>query len=138
MKTTDDTKPRCGLCGKTKKLMKTDCCGQWICDDYDKYKLFSFARNSCARNHDRYTICSFHHHEEHPGNWQTCTQCRKDLDTEDYVDMVTNDYNFEKLPNPPSFTPTKCARCQKIIVRAKESYTMVPKEGIVCEICMPI
>jgi hypothetical protein len=30
-----DGKPRCGLCGG-KKLTKTECCGQWICDDEDK------------------------------------------------------------------------------------------------------
>lgn len=28
-------KPRCGLCGKTKNLTKTECCGNWICDDED-------------------------------------------------------------------------------------------------------
>jgi hypothetical protein len=44
-----DGKPRCGLCGKTKKLTKTECCGEWICDDEDKYVLFSYARNSCYR-----------------------------------------------------------------------------------------
>ena len=37
--------PRCGLCGKSGKLIKTECCGQWICDDEDKYVLFSYARN---------------------------------------------------------------------------------------------
>ncbi len=24
---------RCGLCGKAKKLTRTECCGQWICND---------------------------------------------------------------------------------------------------------
>ncbi len=47
--------PRCGLCGKTKNLTKTECCGQWICDDEHKYVLFSYAQNSCFRNHHRYT-----------------------------------------------------------------------------------
>jgi hypothetical protein len=42
-KTKADGKPRRGLCGKTKKLTKTECCGQWICDDEDKYVLFSYA-----------------------------------------------------------------------------------------------
>ena len=37
-----DTKaPACGLCGKTKKLTKTECCGNWICDDEHKYVVFS-------------------------------------------------------------------------------------------------
>jgi hypothetical protein len=61
-------KPACGLCGKTGKVYKTECCGNWICDDHDKYQLFSYARNSCARNHDRYTVCGAHFNEghEHP------------------------------------------------------------------------
>src|SRR5512136_2648141 len=57
-------RPRCGLCGKTKKLTKTECCNQWICDDEDKYVLFSYATNSCLRNHRRYTLCGYHHFEE--------------------------------------------------------------------------
>ena len=52
-----EDKPRCGLCGKTRKLTKTECCGQWICDDEEKYVIFSYARNSCSRNHQRYTLC---------------------------------------------------------------------------------
>jgi hypothetical protein len=132
------SKPKCGLCGKTKKLTKTECCGQWICNDSDQYVLFSYARNSCWRNHDHFTVCAYHHHEEHTGKWQTCKKCRHSFDTEDYVDMATNEYNFEKLDNPPSFKPTKCAECGRAIVRAKEGYTMVPKKGIVCEDCSPV
>jgi hypothetical protein len=47
---------RCGLCGETKKLTRTLCCVNLICDDEDKYVMFSYARNSCHRNHDRYTL----------------------------------------------------------------------------------
>src|SRR3989338_8005647 len=57
-------KPRCGLCGKTRNLTKTECCGNWICDDEHKYVIFSYARNSCYRNHRRYTLCGSHHAEE--------------------------------------------------------------------------
>lgn len=32
---------QCGLCGSTKNLTKTECCGNWICDDEDEYVLFS-------------------------------------------------------------------------------------------------
>ena len=35
---------KCGLCGKTSRLTKTACCGNWICDDEDKYVMFSYAR----------------------------------------------------------------------------------------------
>ena len=38
----------CGLCGrKTKKLTKTFCCDNWICDDVHEYVLFSYDTNSC-------------------------------------------------------------------------------------------
>lgn len=53
-----DAGNRCGLCGKKKNLTKTDCCGNWICDDEHKYVIFSYARNSCHRNHNRYTLCA--------------------------------------------------------------------------------
>ncbi len=52
---------RCGLCGKTEKLIKTPCCDHWICDDTHKYVLFSYATTSCYRNHDRYTLCAAHY-----------------------------------------------------------------------------
>lgn len=132
------TKPKCGLCGKSKKLTKTECCNNWICNDNDQYVLFSYARNSCWRNHDRYTVCGFHSHEEHKGKWLDCKKCLNSFDTEDYVDMATNEYNFEKLKNPPSFGPTLCAECGRVIVRAEEGFTMVPKKGYVCEDCSPI
>lgn len=61
-------KRKCGLCGKTKKLTKTECCGQWICDDEDEYVMFSYARNSCYRNHPRYTLCALHRAEKHEGD----------------------------------------------------------------------
>jgi hypothetical protein len=107
--------PRCGLCGKTTKLIRTDCCGNWICNDEHKYALFSYARNSCHRNHRRYTLCAYHHNEGHPGDWKTCEECRADFETEMYVYYGTNEYNFEKLPSPPAYEPTKCGSCGKVI-----------------------
>lgn len=95
--------PKCGLCGKTKKLTRTACCGHWICDDEHKYVLFSYARNSCSRNHRRSTLCSYHYTEGHPGSWQTCRKCREDIIPEMYVYYGTNEYNFEKLKNPPKY-----------------------------------
>ena len=127
--------PACGLCKKQDKLTKTMCCDNWICDDNDRYVVFSYARNSCWRNHDRYTVCAYHHHEEHGDEWLTCKKCATGFDTEDYVDMATNEYNFVKLPNPPSFDPTICADCGRVIVRAKEGFTSVPSKGYVCEDC---
>lgn len=113
---------RCGLCGKTQNLRKTECCGNWICDDEHKYRLFSYARNSCSRNHDRYTLCALHFTEGHSGRWQECKKCRKNLETEMYVWYGTNEHNFEKLENPPEFEPTLCHECQRRINLGEGGY----------------
>jgi len=120
--------PACGLCGKKRNLTKTECCGRWICDDADSYALFSYARNSCYRNHDRYTLCGFHHQEEHGGDWKTCPQCRDSIDTEMYVYYGTNEYNFEVLEDPPSYEPTRCSKCSRIIRLAEEGYSVLGSE----------
>ena len=119
-----NTRPRCGLCGKTENLTKTECCDNWICDDEDQYVMFSYARNSCHRNHSRYTLCAFHFNEGHEGKWQECEKCRKDFEPEMYVYYGTNEYNFEKLANPPSFEPTHCAGCGTVIHLAEDGYSM--------------
>ena len=118
-----EDKPKCGLCGKTKKLTKTECCGQWICDDEDKYVLFSYSTNSCSRNHRRYTLCGYHHIEGHEGNWKDCQKCRNSFETEIYVYYGTNEFNFQKLENPPAYLPTKCARCGTVISLGYDGYS---------------
>jgi hypothetical protein len=131
------TKPaarRCGLCGKTGKLRKTECCGNWICDDGAKYVLFSYARNSCARNHGRLTLCAFHHNEGHADDWNECARCRESFETEMYVWYGTNEYNFDKLPNPPSYAPTKCSKCGAVIKLGTEGFTQRGAEYL-CEPC---
>jgi hypothetical protein len=125
---------RCGLCGKSKNLTRTECCGEWICDDADEYVLFSYARNSCYRNHDRYTLCSSHYNEGHKGNWQTCQKCREGFETEIYVYFGTNEYNFVKLENPPKFKPTRCAKCKRVINLAEGGFSM-KSGGYYCERC---
>jgi hypothetical protein len=130
-------KPRCGLCGKTRNLTKTECCGQWICDDQHKYVLFTYARNSCSRNHDRFTLCGHHFAEEHSGDWKTCEKCRNDFETEMYVYYGTNEYNFEKLGNPPKFKPTRCAKRKKIISLSQDGYSM-GRGGYYCMNCSGI
>jgi len=115
---------KCSLCGKSGKLTKTECCDQWICDDEDQYVLFSYARNSCYRNHRRYTLCGYHYAEGHSGDWRTCPQCREGIETELYVYYGTNKYNFEKLENPPDYEPTRCSRCNTIINLGEDAYSM--------------
>lgn len=129
-----DDRPRCGLCGKTKKLTKTECCNQWICDDEDKYVIFSYARNSCSRNHSRFTLCGYHYTEEHPGNWKDCPKCRNSFETEIYVYYGTNEYNFQKLENPPAYLPTKCARCGVVISLGYDGYS-IKGDKYFCEEC---
>jgi hypothetical protein len=107
-----------------KKLTRTPCCGNWICDDEERYVMFSYARNSCFRNHARYTLCAFHHNEGHPGRWQECARCRKEIaETEMYVWYGTNAYNFEKLTNPPPYDPTHCHECGQVIALGREGYS---------------
>ena len=107
-----EKKHKCGLCNSTQKpLTKTECCDNWICDDVDSYIIFSYARNSCYRNHDRYTLCAYHFHEGHTGKWQECEKCRIDFDAANYYDYTTNAYNFEKLKN---LTPIKI-KCAIVI-----------------------
>ena len=50
--------------------------------------------------------------------------------TEDYVWYVTNEYNFDKLPDPPAYEPTKCDQCAKVIIISKEEYSTLWKEYI--------
>lgn len=130
-KTTKEAKstPSCGLCGKTEQLIKTSCCDNWICNDSHKYVPFSYARNSCYRNHNYSTLCGYHHNEGHSGNWKTCEECRGDFDTEDYVEFATSNYNFEKLKNPPTYEATSCADCGKVIIRANGGYSLVFRKG---------
>lgn len=131
----EKTKIKCGLCGKKKGLIKTPCCGQWICNDVHTYVMFSYATNSCYRNHDRYTLCSFHYHEGHKGNWKDCSKCRKEIDkTEMYVWYGTNEFNFEKLENPPEYKPTICSQCKKVIDLGNDGYSF-SGEGYKCMRC---
>lgn len=104
-------KPKCGLCGKKRNLIKTECCGHWICDDEHKYVAFSYATNSCSRNHRRYTLCAYHYAEGHEGPWLKCDKCRDSFETEMYVYYGTNEFNFEKIENPPAYKPTLCSKC---------------------------
>jgi hypothetical protein len=132
----DSTSPRrCGLCGSTKKpLTRAPCCGNWICDDEDQYVLFSYSTNSCHRNHRRYTLCGSHHTEGHPGRWQDCEMCRRISETEMYVWYGTNEFNFEKLENPPKFEPTHCGDWGKVISLGNDGY-MMSKGKYYCERC---
>lgn len=129
---------RCFICGKRTKLVKTGCCRKWICDDERKYALFSYARTSCHRNHDRYTLCAYHHDNGHKGDWKTCPACREAF--KDQVEMFvwygTNEYNWERLPDPPTYKPTTCAKCGGVIRLPDGGYSY-GRDGYVCATCKP-
>jgi hypothetical protein len=98
--------------------------------------MFSYARNSCYRNHSHQTICAFHHTEGHEGDWKECSLCRQNFEPEMYAWYGTNEFNFEKLANPPSFEPTLCEGCGNRIVLAEGGYTLA-KGKYWCENCDP-
>ena len=127
-------KPRCGLCGRSSKLTRTDCCNQWICDDEDKYVPFSYSRNSCSRTHRLYTLCGNHNAEKHSGDWKDCQKCRDSFETEMYVWYGTNEHNFEVLANPPSYEPTRCSQCNRILVLSEGGYSELGNDYF-CENC---
>ena len=125
---------QCGLCGATQNLTRTYCCDQWICDDQNQYVMFSFAHNSCSRNHGRRTLCGHHAEARHVGTWQECAKCRSGVETELYVYFGTNEYNFEKLANPPTFEPTRCGTCKATLKLGEEGFSQRGKEYY-CEAC---
>ena len=100
----------CGLCGKKTNLTKTKCCNNWICNDIELPKS-----KSCHRKHMSYTVCAAHYREGHSGDWKSCKKCAELWEKEDYVWYATNEYNFEKLENPPEYEPTRCSGCNKIL-----------------------
>lgn len=81
--------------------------------------MFSYARNSCHRNHNHYTLCAHHHNEEHDGEWKTCAKCRSSFTTENYVWYGTNEYNFEKFHDPPAYEPTNAPNAQQSLFGAR-------------------
>lgn len=120
----------CGLCGKSGSLARTECCGNLICDDERAY-----LRNGCRTRHDRFTLCGFHASEAHAGAWQTCWKCRDEFETEIFVWYGTNQWNFVKLENLPSFKPTLCSTCGQRIRLGTDEHTIKPDGRRLCGRC---
>jgi hypothetical protein len=51
-----------------------------------------------------------------------------------YVWYGTNEYNFVKLENPPSYEPTRCAKCGQVIKLVEESFSTLGSSHF-CERC---
>ena len=60
--------------------------------------------------------------------------CRAEFETELFVYFGTNEYNFERLPNPPKYKPTRCGECSEIIRLGEDGYTM-SGDGYTCSNC---
>ena len=72
--------------------------------------------------------------EGHEGLWHTCTHCRDAFKPELFVWYGTNEYNFEKLPNPPVFEPIHCDGCGPVVSLVMGGYSEGP-EGLLCSVC---
>ena len=69
----------------------------------------TFLKNSCRRNHDKYTFCGQHSREKHIGDWKKCKICKNQNSDVDYTNLSTNNFNFEKLNIQKK--EIKCANC---------------------------
>ena len=105
-------KSKCGICGRAKELVKTACCGHWICE-----------RLSCYEKHDRFTLCGNHYHNQHAGHWQDCEKCVAMFPAEMSAWYGTNEFNFEKMKKPPAFQPTQCSSCGVVIKLSEGGYS---------------
>jgi hypothetical protein len=47
------------------------------------------------------------------------------METEMYVYSGTNEYNFEKLVDPPHYEPTRCSKCGGAIVLSDGGYSIL-------------
>lgn len=53
-----------------------------------------------------------------------------------YVWFGTNQFNFETLPNPPTFRPKFCDTCHKPVKQNTESYSPNHSGGVTCGPCL--
>lgn len=124
----------CGLCGAQEHLTRTGCCNRPICDDVHKYKPMSYSLVSCYRNHERYTVCAYHKKEGHDGNdWRQCAACRTSFaDTlELFAGQGTSHHNFaDDKWKAPTFEPTCCWKCGRVIKLNSEGYTNHTRCGV--------
>ena len=51
-----------------------------------------------------------------------------------YVWYGTNEYNFEKLKNPPTYEPTRCSECKTVIALSRDAYSIKGRKYL-CGAC---
>ena len=77
----------CRFCGRESvPLVKTKCCDQWVCCDTSFLSIRGGGH--CQFEHEQYSICHFHHNEQHEGTWQECAECRDSFDETQYQSEV--------------------------------------------------
>jgi tetratricopeptide (TPR) repeat protein len=78
-----------------------------VCDDEHTYVMFSFAWNSCSRNHGRYTHCSYHFNERH-------TNRHKDAETAYSEAVAIRKQLAADFPTRPEFRKVLASRHFKL------------------------
>lgn len=130
-------KPSCGVCGTTKtRIVRTECCGLWLCDNSEEYQLFSYSRAFCARSHSRYTLCGAHYAESHSGDWRSCATCSSAYDSANHMWYAFNGYNFTPGLPQPKGTPWTfpCEVCGVRVAPGFEEYSSGGR-GLTCGSC---
>ena len=52
-----------------------------------------------------------------------------------HIYFGTNEYNFEKLLNPPAYEPTHCGGCGRVIVLSEDAHSRNPDGSYDCDGC---
>eukprot|EP01133_Synstelium_polycarpum_P012996 gene12996-15287_t len=149
---------KCHICGqqpsRNLKLTRTECCGNWVCDNEDQYQLFSGSRDFCGRSHAKYTICGTKSHtarKHQSPDWRTCQQCKVEPpekgmlaglfggppSKESSLYFGTNGYNFMPMLNVPYNRVTvDCGRCKRAFLSYIEGSSLTMGDNtIICPEC---
>ncbi len=50
----------------------------------------------CQYAHERFSVCHYHYVEKHPGRWQDCEECRRDLGVATFMMAFTDGTNVPR------------------------------------------
>lgn len=103
----------CGLCKNNDNLTITECCRNFICNEFD---------DGCLKEHLNETVCGMHYINKHEGKWQECIKCQNNLGNELFNFHGINGSNFERLSEHLPFEKTRCCKCTRRIFLALEDY----------------
>ena len=77
----------CRFCGRESvPLVKTPCCGHWICCDTDFISIGG--GGYCQNEHERFSLCYSHHSDGHKGSWQECELCKNFWSQDEYKEYT--------------------------------------------------